>query len=177
MQEEEQKNRPVETDEGSLKKEELLFAWTAPVRPFKKRDKEFFTTIAAVALLMGLILFFIDGILPVGVVIAVVFLVYILSTVPPEEVEHRITTKGVVFAGKKYKWDELTRFWFTRRFGNDLLIVESKQMPNRLEMVVLPADRDKIRHAIENHLPYEEAAPNFLDKAAVWLSKRVPLEG
>lgn len=158
-------------------KEKELFSWKAPARPFKKRDKEFFTTVLALAFLIGLILFFVEGILPVAVVIALVFLVYVLSTVEPEEVEHAVTTKGVSFVGKKYRWEELTRFWFTKRFGNELLVFESLGIPNRIEMVVQEADKERIKNAVEDYLVYEEAAPNFLDKAAAWFSKQVPLEG
>ncbi|MBI2007354.1 MAG: hypothetical protein HYS83_01485 [Candidatus Blackburnbacteria bacterium] len=174
---EEQAQKAPPEGNSSLTKERTLFSWKAPSRPFKKRDKEFFTTVGALAFLIGLILFFVEGILPVAVVIALVFLIYVLSTVQPEEVEHSITNKGVVFAGKKYRWDELVRFWFTKRFGSDLLILESVHVPNRVEMVISDADKEKIKDAVEDYLIFEEAAPNFLDKAAGWLSKRVPLEG
>lgn len=174
---EEQAQKTAQGGDSSLTKERTLFSWKAPARPFKRRDREFFTTVLALAFLIGLIMFFIDGILPVAVVMALVFLIYVLSTVQPEEVEHSITNKGVVFAGKKYRWDELVRFWFTKRFGNHLLIIESLQVPNRIEMVVSEQDQEKIKDTIEDYLIFEEAAPNFLDKAAGWFSKQVPLEG
>lgn len=166
-----------QTQSAPVQKEKVLFSWKAPARPFKRRDKEFFTTVLALAFLIGLILFFVEGILPVAVVMALVFLIYVLSTVAPEEVEHNITSKGVVFAGKKYKWGELVRFWFTTRFGSELLVFESVQVPNRVEMVIQGTDKERIKDAVEDYLVYEEAAPNFLDKAAGWFSKQVPLEG
>ncbi|OGY10068.1 MAG: hypothetical protein A2700_02215 [Candidatus Blackburnbacteria bacterium RIFCSPHIGHO2_01_FULL_44_64] len=165
--------RKTPTVIGSAKE---LFSWQAHVRPFKKRNKEFFTTVLAVAFLVGVIFFTIGGILPVIVIISLVFLVYTLSTVSPEEVEHKITTKGIIFAGKAYFWDELIRFWFTERFGNQLLVVEAIRMPWRLEFVINPEDKDKIRQVLEEYIVYEEAAPGFLDKSASWLSKRIPLE-
>lgn len=170
-------NQQPEPKEGALKtKEELLFHWVSPARPFKKRNREFFTTIAALGFLIGLILFFIDGVLPVAVVLALVFLVYVLASVEPEQVEHRITNKGVVFAGKRYAWDELGRFWFTQRFGNDLLIVEIFKLPGRLEIVVAPQDMLEIRKHLEPRLEFEKVAPDFVDKAAGWISKKVPLD-
>lgn len=157
--------------------EKTIYSWTAPVRPFKRRNKEFFTTVLAIAFLISLILFFLEGALPVAVVISVVFLVYVLSTVPPETVEHKITNRGIYFAGRMKSWDELARFWLTRRFDSDLLIVESIGLPGRIEMVVDGADRETIRKELDNYLTHEEAEPNFLDKAASWLSSKVPLEG
>lgn len=156
--------------------EKELFSWKAPARPFKKRDKEFFTTVAAIGLLMGLILFFTGGFLPVAVIIALVFLVYVLSTVPPEEVEHKITTRGVYFAGKQNPFIELRRFWFTHRFGSDLLVLETMRLPGRLEFVVEKKDEGIIKKHLSEYILFEEAAPNVLDKAANWLGKRVNLD-
>lgn len=159
------------------KREELLFSWRAPARPFKKRDRSFFTTVAALGVLIGLILFFLEGILAVAVVAAIVFLVYVLFTVPPEEVEYRITNKGLVLADNKHQWDEFRRFWFTKRLDSNLLIIESINFPGRLEMVIQEEEKSKIREVLEQYLIHEEAAPNFLDRAAAWMSKKVPLEG
>ena len=160
----------------NAQEEKILFSWKAPARPFKKRDKEFFTTVAAIAFLIGLILFFIEGVLPVAVVLSIVFLVYVLATVEPESVEHKITNKGIVFAGKLYKWQEFVRFWFAKRFGNELLVLETIRLPGRLELVLEDGDKENIKKNIEKHLPLEEASPNFLDRAASWFSKKVPFD-
>ena len=153
-----------------------LFSWHAYARPFKKRNREFFTTILAVAFLLSVIFFTIGGVLPVVVIISLVFLVYVLSSVAPEQVEHKITTRGVVFVGKTYLWEELTRFWMAERFGSELLIVETTRLPGRIEFVIGSEDREKIKEIMQEYLVNEEAAPTFLDKAASWLSKRIPLE-
>lgn len=155
----------------------MLFSWRAPARPFKRRDRNFFTTVLALGVLIGLILFFLEGILAVAVVAAIVFLVYVLFTVPPEEVEYKITNKGIVLAEKKHMWDEFRRFWFTKRLDSNLLIIETVNFPGRLEMVIQEEEKGKIREVLEQYLIHEEAAPNFLDRAASWLSRKVPLEG
>ena len=93
-----------------------------------------------------------------------------------ETVEHKIISRGISFAGKTYFWDQLTRFWTTQRFGSELLVVETIRLPGRLEFVINAEDKDKLRQLLSLKLPYEEASPTFLDKAASWLSKRVPLE-
>src|SRR3990167_2450241 len=151
------------------RKEEVLYSWKAPLRPFKKRDREFFTTVVVIAVLISLILFFLEGILPVAVIIALVFLVYVLSTVPPDEVEHKITNQGVHFAGTRYVWENLRRYWFATRFGTQLLVVEATKAPWRIEMVITSEDKENVKKALEKHLLFEEASPNFLDKAAHWL--------
>lgn len=167
------------SDPGSplkSKKETVFLSWKAPVRPFKRRGKEFLTTVLMIAFLTGVIFYFIEGILPVIVIVALVFLVWVFSTFQPEEVEHKISNRGVVFAGKLYRWGDLIRFWFAKRLSNELFVVETVQMPGRLELVINPEDKATIRETVEEYVPYEEAPPNFLDKSASWLAKRVPLE-
>lgn len=164
---------------GSEKKEKkepekVLFSWKAPARPFKRRNRQFWTTTIAIAAIFGLILFLIEGVMPVLVIISIVFLFYILSTVEPEEVEYKITNKGVVFADKKTEWDDLTRFWFTRRFNNELLVFEMTRLPGRLELVINPNDKSKIKESASEHLEEEKAPPSNLDRATNWLSKRFP---
>lgn len=156
--------------------EKVLFAWQVPARPFKKRNKEFFITVGLIGFLIALILFFIEGVLPVAVVLSIVFLVYVLATISPEEVEHKITNKGVVFAGKTYLWRELVRFWFTQRFGSNLLVLETIKIPGRLELVINAENKLTIQKALVRHLPFEEAPPNFLDRAASWFGKKVPFD-
>src|ERR1035437_3250582 len=71
-----------------------LVTWIAPSRPFKRRDKQFYTTVFAIAGIVSLVLFLAEGVMPVVLIVAFVFLYYVLSTVPPENVEYKITNKG-----------------------------------------------------------------------------------
>jgi len=159
--------------------EKILMAWKGPVRPFKKRGKEFFSTVLAVAVLLSIIFFFIEGVMPVIVIAAVVFLVYILSTVAPEEVEYKITNRGVKIGEKDYPWGVMLRFFFTSRWGTELLVVEMPGVfPGRLEMVLAGGvDKEKLKKVMNDYLPLEKTPPGWVDKAAGWLSERVPLEG
>ena len=45
--------------------EKELFSWRAPARPFKKRDREFWVSVIAIAAVSGFILYIIEGIMPV----------------------------------------------------------------------------------------------------------------
>ncbi|HKY74256.1 MAG TPA: hypothetical protein VJ246_03025, partial [Patescibacteria group bacterium] len=64
-------------------KEETLFEWESPERPFKKRDREYYTTIGIIVFLLSIILFFAGQFLPIAVVVAFAFLSYTLASVPP----------------------------------------------------------------------------------------------
>lgn len=151
-----------------------LFVWKAPARPFKKRDKNFWTTVLAIAVIFGLILLVIDGVMPVILIISIIFLYYVMTTVEPEEIEYKITRYGVEIAGKETPWEVLTRYWFTRRFSSDLMVFEMTVFPGRLEIVVNKDDIDKIKKITSEYLLEEEATPSNLDKAANWFTQKLP---
>jgi hypothetical protein len=155
-------------------KENDLFVWRAPSRPFKARTKEFYVTLFAIVGLVGFILFIAEGAMPVVLLIAIVFLFYILSTVVPEEIEYKITNKGIKVAGVRTEWRLMGRFWFSRRLDTDLLIIETFVIPGRLELVVRPEDIETIRKNLSSYLNEEEVNPSGLEKAADWFSSKLP---
>ena len=154
--------------------EKDLVVWTAQARPFKRRDRKFYITLIATAGIVGLILFLVEGFMPVILIISLVFLYYVMSTVEPENIEYKITNKGIKIVGKRTDWEIMTRFWFTRRFDSQLLVVETVTLPGRLELVIDPELKQEIKKALSNYLTEEEAAPSFLDRTANWFSQRLP---
>ena len=156
-----------------IEPEKDLFAWKAKGRPFRTRDREFWVRAVAIVAIGGLILFIIEGIMPVILIISLGFLFYILSTVEPALIEYTITNKGIKIAGRGTGWELLTRFWFGRRFDSELLIFETQMLPGRLELVINSKDKDAIRKALATYLPEEEAPSSNLDKAASWFSKKL----
>src|SRR3989304_8957067 len=101
--------------------EKDLFSWHAPARPFKRRDREFWVSVIAIAAVVGFIFYIIEGIMPVLLLISLVFLFYILSTVPPEQIEYKVTSWGVKIADKRTDWEAISRFWFSKRLDAALL--------------------------------------------------------
>lgn len=178
----------IESQESTFKNEapvevlpvrqmKVLLSWKAPVRVFKKRDREFWTTVLAIAFLLGIILFFIKEWLLIVAIIALIFVYYVLSTVVPEEVEHQITNRGVRFAGKEYFWEEILSFWFSERLGQQVLNFGLRVgIPSRLELLLGQMEDKKIKEILVKYLPEETPQPSFLDKASDWLTKKIPLE-
>jgi hypothetical protein len=154
--------------------ERELMVWTAPARPFKKHDKRFYTTVFAIAGIIALVLFLAEGIMPVILIVALVFLFYVLSTVPPENIEYKITSKGVKIAGKLTEWQALIRFWFRERSGSEILIFETFLIPGRIEVVINPEIKDDLKKEISAYIPYEEVPATGLDKAADWFAQKLP---
>jgi len=154
--------------------EKSLYSWNAPARPFKRRGRDFWVTAIAISVVVGLILFAVEGFMPVILLIALVFLFYVMNSVKPEDIEYKVTNYGISMAGKVTEWDRVTRFWFSNRFDNKLLIFEALSLAGRLELVVNDADIEKLRDVLSKYLTEEEAPPSYLDKTANWFSKKLP---
>ena len=167
----------VERELSMQEEEKAVFVWQAPARPFKERNREYFTTIGAIVLLLSIILLFAREFLLIAVIIALSFVSYVLASVKPEEVEHQITTRGIRTGGKFFRWDQLGRFWFSSKFGQRILNVETfLGFPQQLLMLI-DGDKeqgfvDKLKVYLLNETPEE----GFLDRASNWLQEKVPLE-
>ena len=154
-----------------------LLEWEAPARPFKKRDREYFTTIGAIVFLLTIILFFLKEWLLIGAIIAFAFLAYVLASIPPEKVKHKITTRGIITAGKMHKWPTLSRFWFSEKWGSKILNIETLfAVPRHLTLLLGSQNQEKVKGIVEKYLVEDRPPANFLDKAGNWLTKKFPLE-
>jgi len=160
------------------KETKILIEWKSPSRPFKKRDRDYFTTIGAMVFLIVVILFFIKEWLLIGAILSFTFLVYILNTIPPEEVDHKITNKNITSADHIYEYKDLGQFWFVQKFGHPVLIIQTKKrFPARLLILLNGIEEKKIRETLSPYLSYKEnPEKTWMDNAAEWLSKKVPLE-
>ena len=155
----------------------ILYSWFAPSRLFKRRDREFWTTVLAIVFLIGLILFFVKEWFLIAAIIALTFVYYVLSTVEPEEIEYKLSNRGLIYAGQTYPWEFLSQFWFLEKYGQDTLNFEVKEgLPKRLILLVGKGDKQKIRELLLKYLIEDEPKPTFLDNAAKWLQEKVPLE-
>ena len=156
--------------------QEVLLAWSSPSRLFKKRDKEYFTNIGAIVFLLIIILVFAREFLLIAAVVSIVFLIYVLSTVPPEDVTHRITNLGIESAGHYYRWEELSEFWFEEQWGQILLVLRPI-MGTRIIILLAMQDKALVRKLIAEYIPFREnPEKSWVDNASTWLSKKIPLE-
>jgi hypothetical protein len=170
---EENIKNPVEV---TVKKEpeKDLFSWIAPARPFKRRNREFYVTIIAITVIVGLILLLTEGFMPVILLISLIFLFYILNTVEPENIQYKITNKGIKVSDKKTQWELLTNFWFTKRHDNELLVFGTFNLPGRMELVINGSDKETLKKIISGFITEEEIPSSGLDKAANWFAKKLP---
>lgn len=154
-----------------------LLTWIAPARPFKKRDREYFTTIATIVFLLAIILLFIKEWLLIGVIIALMFISYVLGTVPPPNVNYKITTRGILVEDKTYNWSQLRRFWFSKKWGRELIYLETiLSFPRQLQLIIEDQKKEEVKKIVEKYLIFEEPKKTIIDKAALWLEEKIPLE-
>ncbi len=157
-------------------KEEIYITWTSPSRLFKRRNKEYFTNIGAIVFLLVVILIFAREFVLVAAVLSIVFLIYVLSTVPPEDVAHRITSLGIESAGHYYRWEEVAAFWFEAQWGQPLLLLQPIIGP-RIIILLGEQDKKRVQEVLEKHIPFREHPErSWVENASSWLSKKIPLE-
>lgn len=156
--------------------EEVLVEWSTLSRPFKKRNRKYFGTIALFVILISLILFFAGQFLPIAAVIAVAFLVYVMEMVPPIQVTNRITTYGIRIEDSLYYWEEMGRFWFTKRYGFTLLQIEISRFPNRLTILIGDLNQEALQEMLSEVLLFGKPQPTFFEQVADRLQKLIPLE-
>ena len=155
---------------------EVYLAWSSPSRLFKKRDAEFYKTIGAIVFLLTIILIFASEFVLVLALLSIVFLVYVLSTVPPENVDHKITNLGIESAGHYYRWEELSEFWFDQQWGQSLLILKPF-LGTRVVILLGLESKDKVRELLAKHIPFRETPEKtWVDNASSWLSSKIPLD-
>jgi len=150
--------------------------WSSPSRLFKKRDKEFFRNVAAIVFLLLVILFFAREFPLILAVVSVTFLVYVFSTVPPEDIPHKITSLGIESGGHFYIWDNLVEFWFEKQWDQTMVVVVPVVGP-RVIMILGSISEKTVQDILSRFIPFREVPQkSVVDNAASWLSKKIPLE-
>jgi hypothetical protein len=151
-----------------------LVTWTAPSRPFVRYPRQYYVTIFAIAGIVGLVVFLAEGIMPVILIVSLVFLYYILSTVKPENIEYKVTNKGIKIGKSEIPWQNIIKFWFLTKGESEILIMQTLSIPGKMEVVVNREIKEQLKKEISAYVPYEEILPSTLDKVTNWFSKKLP---
>lgn len=177
-------------DDRLLSKEELdtkhlaaldsktIISWKSPVRVYKARSRRYFIKIALFAVVFILAAIAFEEIVLVGVILALVFVTYVLALTAPETIEHKITNMGIVSGGRAFLWEELDSFWFDRRGDDRLLVVQTNvHFPGRLIILLTNVSERTLLDLLEKHLHFHQGPVHTLfDKWAFWLQERINLE-
>ncbi len=156
--------------------EEEILGWIAPNRPFKNRSRRFFTTILVIGLLVSLILFFAGQVLPVAVVFSIIFMVYMLSVVPPTQIGIKITTYGLHVDSELFLWEELGRFWFETKLGQRTVTLETIKFPGRVTLLLADQPEELLEMIFSEVLLNERPPLTQFERMGKWLEERIPLD-
>lgn len=156
---------------------QTLFSWKAPLRPYKKRSGVILKFYLSVVLLLSLIVFFFGDKILLIPLWALMFLFYTLTITPPPEVENKITKFGVEVAGVTLRWEVLSEFHFTRRFGFDMLTVVCKAPYYYHAYAIVPDEEVKknVVTLLSEHLVFKlKPEKTITDRLIDWFSALVP---
>ncbi len=173
----ENKREPMEV--LASKEEKTIFSWKAAERLFHKRDREFWTTAITILILVSLILILVKEFFFIAALVALVFVYYALSSVPPEEVTIRLTNKGFHFGDlPRMDWEVILFFWEKKQFGQEQIFFKTAlRFPGEFSFIVPEESLEKVKEILSRYIPEREESPRFLDKTSKWLAEKIPLEG
>lgn len=155
-----------------------LLSWEAPSRPFRKKDRSYYTTLAIIVILLVLILLLAREFLLIGTILALAFVAYVLAFVPPHNIKYRISTQGVTIAEDFYFWHFLDAFWFKEKEGKKILIIQTRfRFPSQLMILLDGQNEEKVKKNVARFLPFVEVPyRSWMEKWTEGLQKHFPLE-
>lgn len=163
--------------------EYLIAEWIADSRVYRPRSREYYSSLAVIVLLLSLILFFAGQTLLIFVLLAFLFVSFVLASTKPIPMVHQVTTYGVRYQGKLYFWGQLGRFWIRDNRGIPELHIEAPTFIGK-ELILLgsnaqsPTEVDIIELAevFRLYLVNDAPAMTQVDKWVHWLEDKFPLE-
>jgi len=156
--------------------ERILFEWTSFERPQKKWSKEFYSSVIVMAFLASVILFFIEGIMPVLVIWALVFMLWAMSRTEPRMEKYAISSWGLKTKDRIYRFESMNNFWFESKWGGRLMRINLVGAPWHLVIVINSEDENKIRKLMIEETIYQEPPVTWSDRLVKWLGEKIPLE-
>ena len=148
-----QQPQPVNTPKQSLVK------WIVPNKlPHSGIDPKIRRSLMIVGLVVGIILLIMQEFTLIFAVASLIFVSYVISSTPAEQVEHEISNLGVSYAGEFFPWSDLSYYYMDFKINTPMLCIARKSGPT-LVFVIRDGDKDAIQQALYDYLPYLDAPP------------------
>ncbi len=156
--------------------EKIVFEWDSYERPHKKWTKEFYSSVIVMAFLASVIFFFIEGVMPVLVIWAMVFMLWAMSRTEPRMERYAISSWGLKTKERTYRFEEMNNFWFETKWGGRLMRINLEKAPWHLVIVINSEEEDTIRKLMLQNVVYQEPQITWVDRLVKWLGNKIPLE-
>ena len=157
---------------------ETLLWWDGPSRPFRKKDRSYYTTLAIIVSLLILILLLAKEFLLIATLLSLTFVSYVLAFIPPNKVKYKISTQGITIGEDFYFWHFLDSFWFKEKEGHKVLHIQTVfRFPAQLMLVLDGVEEEKVKKIVARFLPFHESPyKSWMEKWTEGLQKHFPLE-
>ncbi len=168
--------KKIEKEENSKKNSDskklsVLYSWTSPERIWKPRTRAWYLSVAIVIL----IFIFLAARLGYWIIIigllAFMLLLFVQATIPPWDMDHKVTTKGIYTYYKFFRWDEIEFYWFGVKGGQDVLYLDPNisTKASRLSLLIDKGDRRKLFELLSQHIKYGNTSDIGYNFVADWL--------
>ena len=135
---------------------ETLFSWTAPERDYDPKSRKWFIGVGFLALVLIVFSALTNNFGLIFAIIAVVLVIYTVNTIPPRDITHQITNKGLYSFETIFLWKNMLAFWITVRNKKCLVHIQYKGKSNDLtyqEMIILVGKKD-VEQIVTMMVPY-----------------------
>ena len=166
-------------DQENNSNPQVLYTWKAPLRPYIKRSQKIIRFYIALTLLLSLIIVFFGDVILLIPLWALMFIFYVFTVTPPSEITNKITKFGVETIGTNLRWESLDHFYFTKKFGYEILTLVTRPPYDFHTYLVIPSSqiKDIVIRRLSKHIIYqEEPTKTTIDKIIDSLSRLVPHE-
>ena len=156
--------------------EKVIVEFDAYDRPHKVWSKEFYSSVIVIAFLVSIIFYFIEGMMPVIVIWALVFMLWAMAKTEPKMTKTTLTSWGLRSVEKLYRYEEMTSFWFETKWGTRLMRINLASVPWHLVVVIDPKKEEELKNVMLERIIYQEPEVTWVDRALKWVGEKMPLE-
>lgn len=158
-----------EIDRDNLGPKEVFLSWEKETSFAEKSpiSKRFTRPVIIIGVVIGLLLLIMQEFFIILMVGSLIFFVQAIGKITPEMVKYEINSHGIKIGDDLYYWDKLRRFFFIKREGADVLVVDTVLgIPGRLYIDFNDNEKQKLMDILNKYLHFIESEPRtFLDNA------------
>jgi hypothetical protein len=139
-------------------KYKVIFKWKAPMRVYRKHHNQDYLMVAFITLPLLTFFTIVGQYMLVAATIALIFLTFILWSIKPTIVQHKITTLGVYSIDRLYKWENLESYWVSKIQNLYVLNIETNNLQFLGNLVLLlgkKEDAKKVHNILQDWLEYK----------------------
>lgn len=148
-----------------------VYKWDAPERVFEIKDRKWYLGVSIVAMVIIVLSALTGNYLLIFTVIVVILLLYAVNSIPPEQVTHEITNKGINVFGELTLWKNIESFWVSTRGEHTFINFDIKDKkggsPHRVILLSGNGDTKRIVTYLVQYVDYlspREGNLNFMTK-------------